>query len=325
MVRRLILLAVTLAALGCRAPEPSRPRVIRFPQAVNEQHPRVVASRFFAKRLAEESGGRFRVEILSGGQLYSARKAVEAAALGDAEMAMEPETHYIAFDPHFKAIDLPFVFDTPAKFQEFLDGEFRNRIGPSLAKGGMELLALWDEGPMLIGSRRRLLATPDDFRGAKIRSSGHELLARAWNEMGAATLSIPIDEVYTALQQGVADAVYTTLNAYVSGKLYEVAPKALVWPARATYVWVVNRAFWEGLHPEDRDLLRRLVAETTERYNRSLGEQYPDMVRAIEQAPGGEFATLGPSEQEAFRSRLSVLLVAWQREYSSLLGELTGS
>jgi TRAP-type C4-dicarboxylate transport system substrate-binding protein len=323
-MRALMAFAV-VAAFGCGSREPGGARVIRFPQAVNEQHPRVMASRFFAERLAEESGGRYRIEILSGGQLYSARQAVAAAALGDAEMAMEPETHYIAFDPLFKAIDLPFVFDTPQKFQAFLEGEFRSRVQPSLARGGLELLALWDEGPMLLASRERLLRSPELFRGVKIRTSGHELLARSWNEMGAATLSLPVDEVYTALQQGVADAVYTTLNAHVSGKFHEVAPKALLWPARATYVWVVNRAFWDGLAPADRDLIERLVAETGERYHQLLEEQHPGMVRTIEHAPGGEFAALAPSEQEVFRSRLGPLLALWLREYASLLGGLAGS
>jgi tripartite ATP-independent transporter DctP family solute receptor len=320
--KHVVLLFLLVGLFGCQAEDGTL--VIRFPQAVNEMHPRVVSTKAFAERLEAETGGRLRVELFPGGQLYGARQGVMAATMGDVEMAMEPETHFITFDETFKAVDIPFVFDSTEKFQKFTQGAFRTRIAGSLEESGLILLALWDEGPMVLASRERLLRRPEDFSGTKIRSSGHELLARSWNEIGAATIRIPIHEVYTALQQGVADAIYTTLHTFVSGKIYEVAPKALIWPSRATYVWVIHREFWNKISVEDQQTIRRLVAETTEEYHQVLVNDHDEMIRRVREAREGELEELTPAEVEAFRSRLNDLLVNWQSEYASVLEGIAG-
>ncbi len=316
----MLLPVIVCAGLACRTDSGSK--VIRFPHAVNDMHPRVPPCRSFAARLEAETDGRLRVEIFAGGQLYGARQAVVAAAVGDVEMAMEPETHFITFDDAFKAVDIPFLFDTRDTFHRFLDGEFRAQVAGSLESRGLVLIALWDEGPMVLASRDNLLRRPEDFRGVKIRSSGHELLARSWNDLSAATIRVPIHEVYTALQQGVADAIYTTLNAVVSTKSYEVAPKTVVWPSRATYVWVCNRDFWLGLSSEDQQTIRRLAQDATEEYNQILASREEEMIDQILGTPGGEYEELTPAEIEAFRSRLKGQLAGWQEEYRSVLGPL---
>jgi TRAP-type C4-dicarboxylate transport system substrate-binding protein len=121
----------------------------------------------------------------------------------------------------------------------------------------------------------------------------------------------------------VADAIYTTLYTYVSGKIYEVAPKALIWPSRATYVWVIHREFWNGLTTEDRQTIRRLVDRATDEYHQVLVDEHDDMVRHVHEARDGELEELTPAEIEAFRSRLNDLLVNWHKEYAPVLEGIT--
>jgi TRAP-type C4-dicarboxylate transport system substrate-binding protein len=321
----MLIVGLVVGLVACQAGDPENTvKTMRFPHAINEMHPRVVSSKAFGERLEAETSGRLRVELFPGGQLYGARQGVIAATMGDVEMAMEPETHFITFDETFKAVDIPFVFDTMEKFHQFIGGEFRSTVARSLESRGLVLLALWDEGPMVLASRERLLRRPEDFRGIKVRSSGHELLARSWNEIGAATIRVPIHEVYTALQQGVADAIYTTFYTFVTGKIYEVAPKALIWPSRATYVWVINREFWNEIEVEDQQIMRRLVDEVTEEYHQVLVEDYDDLVGLVREARGGELEELTPAEIEAFRSRLGALLEGWHTEYAKVLEGIVG-
>lgn len=291
---------------------------IRFPQAVNESHPRMALSKTFADRLAQETQGRLKVQSFPGGTLYGAREAVRSATVGDVEMALEPETHFITFDDAFRAIDIPFQFNTPEEFQRFTGDALRKRVEPSLEKAGLILIAFWDEGPMIVAGPK-LLKTPDDFRGLKLRSSGHDLLARSFNELGAATINIPIQEVYTALQQGVAGAIYTTFNTFVSGKTYEVAPKVVLWPARGVYVWVANRTFWETLSEADRALVRRLAEEATTDYNKVIWGNYDELVKTVRSAPKGEFYELTAADLDVFKSRLKGLIDGWHTEFASLL------
>jgi TRAP-type C4-dicarboxylate transport system substrate-binding protein len=216
--RRLVGGAVAGLVVGLAGTAWGQAIQVRIPQALGAKHPRVVAMAKFGERLEKESQGHLKVTVYPGGQLYGAREAVRAAAVGDVEMANEPESHFITFSKAFKAIDIPFIFKDTESFHRFLYGEKGKVLARDLEARGMVLLALWDEGPMIVGSRKGLLKAPADYRGLKIRSSGHELLARAWNSLGAATVNIPIEEMYTALQQGVADAMYTTFNTFVSAK-----------------------------------------------------------------------------------------------------------
>ena len=318
--------AVVAVAAGCGgAGSPAGVTTIRFPIAVSESHPRLVVARKFAVNLERETAGRLRVQFFTGGELYGARESVRAAALGDAEMALEPETHYITFDQAFRALDIPFQFDTTAQFHDFIDTRLEPRMRPSLEKSGLALLDCWDEGPMIIAGRSQLIRTPADFSGLKVRSSGHDLLARSWNELGAATINIPIQEVYTALQQGVAHAIFTTFNTFVSGKTQEVAPKVVLWPVRSVYVWVVNRAFWEGLPDADRAIARRLADEATAEYNTLIWSNYDQLVATIRSVPNGEFHELTPAEHEAFTTRLKPLLDGWRAEFAPVFGDQPGA
>ena len=294
---------------------------VRFPQAVNAMHPRVIASNDFGNRLSQRTNGRIITKIFPGGQLYGARQAVQAAALGDIEMAMEPETHFIMMDDSFRAVDIPFLFENEVHFRKFLDGPFRDRVEAKLKDRGLVLLALWDEGPMVLAAREKLLREPANFVGTKIRSSGHDLLARSWNALGAATIRLPIEEVYTALQQGVTDAIYTTLYTFVAGKFYEVAPKAVVWPSRATYVWVVNQTFWNGLNPPDRVVIRELVKEATSVYYGILKASLGKMERTVREAQDGELVSLTLDEESAFLVRIESLIAEWNLEYAAALSE----
>lgn len=315
----LIAVAVLAAACGASKSAAPEPLTIRFPQAVNEAHPRMVMTRKFAARVEAGSQGRIRVQSFPGGELYGARQAVQAAAVGDVEMALEPETHFITFDDAYRALDVPFLFETPDEFQRFIREDFSPRVAPAFERAGLRLLASWDEGPMILASRERLVRSPADFSGLKIRSSGHELLARSWNDMGAATLNIPIQEVYSALQQGVAHAIYTTFNTFVAGKTYEVAPKVVRWPARSVYVWVVNKAFWDALPDADRALLTQAAAETTTEYDALIWSNYDELVKTVRAAPGGEFYELTAADLAALQTRLRPLLDGWTREFATVL------
>jgi TRAP-type C4-dicarboxylate transport system substrate-binding protein len=314
-----ILILLAAVALRCNATgSKDKQADIRFPQSVGQTHPRVLALGQFADQIGSATGGAINVQVFPGGQLYSAREAVRAAAFGDVEMALEPANHFITFDDAFKAIDIPFFFKTNEDFHRFLD-TLRSEITPSLQQAGLQLIALWDEGPMVLASRNRLLNHPDHFNGIKIRSSGHELLARSWNEIGAATVRIPIHEVYTALQQGVADAVYTTFHAFISGKLYEVAPKAVLWPARATYVWVVHREFWQVLPERDRQTILQAADEATRQYNDMIWGARDRLIDTVRALPEGEFYELSESENATFSARIDALLTGWKTEFANVL------
>src|SRR5205814_1815912 len=71
-----------------------------------------------------------------------------------------------------------------------------------------------------IASKEGCVRKPDDIKGLKVRSAG-PTFAAMWQAAGASIVSIPSNEVYNALQTGVADATDTSSGSFVSFRIYE--------------------------------------------------------------------------------------------------------
>ena len=71
-----------------------------------------------------------------------------------------------------------------------------------------------------VASKKGCIRKPDDIKGLKIRSAG-PTFAAMWQAAGASIVSIPRNEVYNALQTGVADATDTSTGSFVSFRIYE--------------------------------------------------------------------------------------------------------
>jgi TRAP-type C4-dicarboxylate transport system substrate-binding protein len=92
-------------------------------------------------------------------------------------------------------------------------------IRATIRKGGVEVLAdAWLAGAF--GGKDKCILEPKDADGLKIRSAG-ATFAQMWAGAGASIVSIPSNEVYNALQQGVAQGTDTSAGSFVSFRLYE--------------------------------------------------------------------------------------------------------
>src|SRR6266478_2817451 len=71
-----------------------------------------------------------------------------------------------------------------------------------------------------VASKKACIRKPDDIKGLKVRSAG-PTFAAMWQQAGASIVSVPSNEVYNALQTGVADATDTSTGSFVSFRIYE--------------------------------------------------------------------------------------------------------
>ncbi|MDH4189614.1 MAG: TRAP transporter substrate-binding protein DctP, partial [Betaproteobacteria bacterium] len=85
--------------------------------------------------------------------------------------------------------------------------------------GGGDVLAdAWLAGAM--ASKQGCIRKPEDVKGLKFRSAG-PTFAAMWQAAGASIVSIPSNEVYNALQTGVAGGTDTSSGSFVSFRIYE--------------------------------------------------------------------------------------------------------
>jgi TRAP-type mannitol/chloroaromatic compound transport system substrate-binding protein len=162
-----------------------------------------------AQRLAqvvdEMSGGRFRIEVSSAGQIMPPLGVFDATSQGTVEAFMASTVHWPTKDPALVWFcTVPFGMNPEGMMAWFHQGDG---------------LKLWEEtygtynlvprpgpafAPQMAGWFRKKINTINDYKGLRMRISslGRTVAARA----GATTVLTPAADIYAALERGVIDA-----------------------------------------------------------------------------------------------------------------------
>lgn len=151
------------------------------------------------------------------------------------------EKTMIAELPGAIPVDMPGYKALWAAYDEQLAGEFP----------GTKPLALWTSEPNIMIMRDKVIKTPADLAGLKIRVAG-ATAAEVATALGATPVQMPINEVYNALQTGLIDGVFTGHSTLSDFKLDEVADAITVGAplGRLVFYAVMNEAKYNGL-PDD--------------------------------------------------------------------------
>ena len=149
---------------------------------------------------------------------------------------------------------------------------------------------------------RKPVRSMDDLKGLKLRTAG------AWLEMsqsmGAAPVTTPGGEIYTALERGTIDATeWGTLYENISPGFYKVA-KYLIIPGvhqpTAPFELVINKDVWEGLSAEDQALIERAAMLTTFQSWLTIGQEDAKALDFYREQ-GNEIIELDPEVQYAVK------------------------
>lgn len=87
---------------------------------------------------------------------------------------------------------------------------------------GTKPVALWTSEPNIMIMRDKVIRTPADLAGLKIRVAG-ATAAEVATALGATPVQMPINQVYNALETGLIDGVFTGSSTLDDFKLDEVA------------------------------------------------------------------------------------------------------
>lgn len=118
---------------------------------------------------------------------------------------------------------------------------------------GTKPLALWTSEPnvMIMGSK--VIRTPADLAGLKIRVAG-ATAAEVAVALGATPVQMPINQVYNALQTGLIDGVFTGSSTLIDFKLDEVADSITLGAplGRLSFYTVLNGNVYDGLSDDQK-------------------------------------------------------------------------
>src|SRR3954465_5978641 len=159
------------------------------------------------------------VQVYPGASLFKAHDQGNALVNGQLDISSFPLDYASGKQRAFGATLMPGLVRSHDRAQRMNDSPFMKDIKAQIDKAGVVVLAdAWLAGA--IASKKGCIRKPDDIKGLKVRSAG-PTFASMWQAAGASIVSIPSNEVYNALQTGVADATDTSSGSFVSFRIYE--------------------------------------------------------------------------------------------------------
>jgi TRAP-type mannitol/chloroaromatic compound transport system substrate-binding protein len=163
------------------------------------------AAQRFAKVVEEVSGGRFRIEVYSGGQILQPLECFDAGSKGTVEAFMAVSSYWAAREPAVEWFaTIPFGMNPAGMAAWYYQGDGLKLWEEAYAPYNLVPRPAISNAPQMGGWFRKRIDTIGDYRGLKMRivNLGGKVYARA----GSTTVLTPAAEIYPALERGVVDA-----------------------------------------------------------------------------------------------------------------------
>lgn len=318
--RGLFSAAIACLALPTMLQAAPAPIVIKFSHVVATDTPKGVAAAFFAKRAAELTKGRVKIEVYPNSQLYKDKEEMEALQLGSVQMLAPSLSKFAPLGvKDFEAFDLPFIFDNYTDLHKVTQGPVGKAMLKKLESRGITGLAYWDNG-FKVMSANRLLKFADDYKGLKMRIQSSKVLDAQMRALGAIPQVMAFSETYQALQTGVVDGTENPPSNLYTQKMNEVQKHVSVTNhGYLGYAVVVNKKFWDGLPADIRAALTKAMDESTKVANDTAYAHNQDALEKVKAT--GKTAVYYPSNAERFMLKKATLSV--HKEMGSRIGEAT--
>ncbi|PHR92915.1 MAG: C4-dicarboxylate ABC transporter [Robiginitomaculum sp.] len=238
-------------------------RILRAADAHPEGYPTVEAVRAMGKLLEERSDGRLRLKVFPGGQLGNEKDTLEITIFGGLDINRISIAPLSAVVPEAIVPTLPFLFRDRNHMRAALDGAPGRTILKSFERHRLIGLCFYDAGARSFYTKERLIRTPDDLKGMKIRVMNSDMFVSMVEALGGDATPMAYAEVYQGLMQGVVDGAENNWPSYHSSRHFEVAGKySLTQHAMAPEVLLVSQRRWKTYTPEDQALIRQAAVDS---------------------------------------------------------------
>lgn len=282
-----------------------QPIVIKFSHVVAADTPKGKAAEMFAKKAAELTGGKVKVEVYANSTLYKDKEEMEALQLGAVQM-LAPSL--AKFGPlgvkEFEVFDLPFIFSDYDALRKVTNGAVGKQLLAKLEPKGIRGLGYWDNGFKSF-SANTPIRTPADLKGKKMRIQSSKVLEEQMRSLGSMPQVMAFSEVYQALQTGVVDGTENPISNLYTQKMHEVQKHlTLTEHGYLGYAVIVNKKFWDGLPTDIRKQLEDAMEQATRYANQIAKVENDSALEAVKKS--GKTTVYVPTKEErlAFKKAL---------------------
>jgi TRAP-type C4-dicarboxylate transport system substrate-binding protein len=258
------------------------------------------------------------VQVYPGSSLFKPNDQWNAIVNGQLDMTSLPLDYASGKVGAFSATLMPGLVRNHERAARLNNSPFMQEIKAKIQKaGGVVLADAWLAGA--IASKKGCIRKPEDIKGQKLRSAG-PTFAAMWQQAGASIVNIPSNEVYNALQTGVAEATDTSTASFVSFRIYEQV-KCITAPGDNA-LWfmyepvLMSKKSFDKLTKPQQEALMKAGKKSEDFFSKESKKLDDEMVASFKKN-NVEVVTMTPEEYDAW------IKIAKESSYKTFASEVS--
>lgn len=273
----------------------------------------------FIKIAEEASKGSLKFKLYPSGQLGPEREFIQAIMHGYVDIGVTTafSLSNLTGLPEILVLELPWLFPNKDAYYRILNKNksYKTIMTERLESKGLKYLGNADIGAYSVNANKPI-RYPSDIAGMKLRVGENPIMLDTFKALKAQPVVVNFSEVFTALQQGVMDGIWTTTPLVHMIKTYEIAKEVSQLNTYCSAIVVMNLDKFNSLSKEEQDALEkggRAYSETTKRVS---SEETERNVAAMKKT-GVKYYSLTSEEVTRFQKLMNPVYRKWRKKIGS--------
>ncbi len=209
-----------------------------------------------------QSNGSIGVEIILGNQLCATgTECMEALEDGVLDIFITTSGGASTIFPFVQVLDLPYILRNDRVAEHVLSGAFQDHMreaGMEISGDTIRLMTIGNTGGWRnFANTQRVVQTPEDLAGLKIRTIVADLPQVLVESLGASSTPIPWPELFTSFQTGVVEGSKNGITDIMNMSFPEAGLQFLTLDGHAymAALWWMNNDSFTRLDPAQRQIV----------------------------------------------------------------------
>ncbi len=264
------------------------------------------------QEVEKRTDGKVRVKTFPGSTLLGAKNMMDGVTDGIADIGCVVFAYQPGRFPLLEAVDLPIGFSNATAANAVLFDLYRKYQPKSLSR--VKVLALFTAPPADIMSKKpiRKLA---DLKGYELRCTGAGV--KPLKLLGATPVAMPQSETPEALQKGIVNGIFSSLDILKDFNFAETCRYATICHMQTTSFGVImNMERWNSLPEDVKKVLDGLAREQSIWTGKYVDSHVRESVKWSREKYGVEIINLPENEYKLWHSKVKPLTGEWEKKAS---------
>uniref|UniRef100_A6W1X6 TRAP dicarboxylate transporter-DctP subunit n=1 Tax=Marinomonas sp. (strain MWYL1) TaxID=400668 RepID=A6W1X6_MARMS len=290
---------------------------LKFQINVNAGDEQFKVAQSWAEAITQKSNGELAVELLPSSSIVNNNETLDAVGMNIIQGHITDPSYFAGKNPAFAVFgNMVGAWSDPSQFLGYMrNSGGEERYNALVEPYNVHLIRAGALSPEALVSKRKIEKL-DDFKGLKIRAP-EGMVSNIFKLAGAAPVTLPTSEVYTALEKGVIDAAdYTVFATNYTQGYYKYAPYA-AYPGFHSMPMMaisINKSVWDGLSKDNQNLLVTESDVFIEKLNQELKAADLAEVAIAKKKGDVTISTLSPEELVKFRNVAKEEWIRWREK-----------